>query len=79
MHDELDFSLKTEKQGLEIQELMRTAHILKVPMMVDVEYGTSWGRAAKVELKDKTVPYKGTWKEALRLRKEGPWWTSEAA
>ena len=78
MHDELDFELEDEKQGEEIREIMRDIHPLKVPMQVDVEYGPNWGRAAKVKLKDKSVPYKATWKEALRLRDEGQWWKEAA-
>ena len=79
MHDELDFELTSPEQGEEIREIMRTVHPLLVPMLVDIEYGPNWGRAAKVELKDKSVPYRGTWQEAVRLREEGEWWVSEAA
>lgn len=79
MHDELDFSLVSEEQGREIADLMRGAHILRVPMMVDVEYGPNWGAATKVEGRNKEVLYGASWEEAQRLREEGPWWEKRAA
>jgi DNA polymerase I-like protein with 3'-5' exonuclease and polymerase domains len=45
VHDELDFSINSEKEGIKIAEIMRDVVKLKVPMLVDVEYGKSWGHA----------------------------------
>lgn len=45
MHDELDFSFATEAQGRECQELMVNAVKLTVPVVVDFEWGRSWGTA----------------------------------
>lgn len=45
MHDELDFSVKREKYGKQITEIMRNVVQLKVPMLVDAEYGRTWGTA----------------------------------
>lgn len=47
MHDELDFSISRGEDGARIVELMRDVHPLEVPMLVDAEYGPSWGRAKK--------------------------------
>jgi DNA polymerase I-like protein with 3'-5' exonuclease and polymerase domains len=78
MHDELDFSLEHEEDGRRIAEIMRDVRKLNVPMLVDVEYGPTWGTASKVEGKDKKVLYKATWAEAQRLAAEGPWWREAA-
>lgn len=45
MHDELDLSVSSERQGARAAELMRDAVQLEVPMQVDVEYGRDWGDA----------------------------------
>ena len=45
MHDELDFSFGSERQGLECQKLMTEAVELRVPVVVDLEWGQSWGTA----------------------------------
>jgi DNA polymerase I-like protein with 3'-5' exonuclease and polymerase domains len=49
MHDELDFSFARtaagRKQATEMAEIMRDVRPLRVPMMVDSEFGSSWGRA----------------------------------
>lgn len=55
MHDELGFSLGSEKMGQRVGEIMREAVPLKVPMRVDEEWGKSWGTA------------KYTFKEAKKL------------
>lgn len=53
MHDELDFSIKRKKDGDQITDIMRNIVQLKVPMMVDSEYGQTWGTA------------KHSWKERM--------------
>jgi DNA polymerase I-like protein with 3'-5' exonuclease and polymerase domains len=45
MHDELGFSLRKEKDGQRIGEIMREVVKLRVPMRVDEEWGTTWGTA----------------------------------
>lgn len=45
MHDELAFSVKSEAQGKRICELMTNCVELHVPVYVDAEYGTSWGKS----------------------------------
>ena len=45
MHDELGFSQASEKTGNEITQIMREIVPLEVPMMVDAEYGRTWGTA----------------------------------
>lgn len=74
MHDELDFSITQEKQGVRISEIMRDAIKLVVPMKVDVEYGMSWGTARKIKNQLKEVVYGATWAEAQRLLAQGKWW-----
>ena len=43
VHDELDFSVESEKQEKEIKEIMESCLQLEVPSVVDVEKGKSWG------------------------------------
>lgn len=74
MHDELDFSLQNEKDGILIGELMRSAIKLTVPMKTDIEYGISWGSARKIENSKKEILYRASWDEAVRLKTEGKWW-----
>jgi DNA polymerase I-like protein with 3'-5' exonuclease and polymerase domains len=45
IHDELAFSLTSEKDGQRIGEIMRNVIKLVVPMRVDEEYGETWGTA----------------------------------
>ena len=45
VHDELDFSVATEKDKSKIKEIMEHAVKLEVPSKVDVECGDSWGDA----------------------------------
>jgi DNA polymerase I-like protein with 3'-5' exonuclease and polymerase domains len=45
MHDELGFSLRNEKDGKRIGEMMREVVKISVPMRVDEEWGTTWGTA----------------------------------
>ena len=43
VHDELDFSVESEKQEKEIKEIMESCVQLEVPSVVDLEKGKSWG------------------------------------
>lgn len=61
MHDELDFSLSDHKIAVRITEIMRDIVKLEIPMKVDAEYGTSWGRASKIK-----GGYGATWEEAWK-------------
>lgn len=45
MHDELGFSVVREEQGARVAEIMRDVVPLELPMMVDAEYGRTWGDA----------------------------------
>ena len=47
MHDELDTSVGDYATAKRTQEIMRDAMTLRVPVMVDGEYGQSWGEAKK--------------------------------
>lgn len=47
LHDELDFSVAREADGKRACEIMSSVVELRVPMLVDAEYGVSWGKAAK--------------------------------
>jgi DNA polymerase I-like protein with 3'-5' exonuclease and polymerase domains len=51
VHDELDFSIadtSDEKDYQEILHIMETALKFAVPMKVEVEIGSSWGKLEKV-------------------------------
>ena len=65
MHDEQGFSLVNEEDGKRAAEIMRSVVKLTVPMLVDTEYGVSWGRAAKTKPKGDTPGYGATWAEAV--------------
>ena len=43
VHDELDFSIESQKQADKIKDIMEQAVILEVPNKVDDEYGPNWG------------------------------------
>ena len=43
VHDELDISVKDDKQARQIVQIMETAVELEVPNKVDYESGTNWG------------------------------------
>jgi DNA polymerase I-like protein with 3'-5' exonuclease and polymerase domains len=43
VHDELDFSIESQKQADKIKDIMEKAVILEVPNKVDDEYGPNWG------------------------------------
>jgi DNA polymerase I-like protein with 3'-5' exonuclease and polymerase domains len=45
MHDELDFTVQTDKQVSRIKEIMETVVTLKVPVMADMELGYTWGHS----------------------------------
>lgn len=74
MHDELPVSCSGPGRGERVAEIMREAVRLTIPVIVDVEYGTSWASARKVEDTDKRVVYGATWDDAARLSREGRWW-----
>jgi DNA polymerase I-like protein with 3'-5' exonuclease and polymerase domains len=50
MHDELGFSLDSEKKAADIVEIMRTVYQCRVPFQVDAEWGTTWGDAKHASL-----------------------------
>jgi len=69
MHDELSLSTADERTAERTGELMRDVVKLEVPVATDVEFGVTWGRAAKVKVKDKVtgremVTYGATYAEA---------------
>jgi DNA polymerase I-like protein with 3'-5' exonuclease and polymerase domains len=43
VHDELDCSVRDEKMGKQIKEIMENCVELEVPSKVDVNLGESWG------------------------------------
>ena len=45
VHDELDFSIASEKDSSRIKDIMENCVELLVPSKVDVELGESWGDA----------------------------------
>lgn len=68
MHDELDFSFSEKSQGELAVECMRDTVKLEVPVVVDAEYGATWGKAKTVKDKDGRVVYGATWEEAWAQR-----------
>jgi DNA polymerase I-like protein with 3'-5' exonuclease and polymerase domains len=44
VHDELDCSVKNEKQANEVKEVMENCIKLEVPSKVDIDFGESWGK-----------------------------------
>lgn len=71
MHDELSLSLNDERIGERVREIMRSieADKLRVPMLVDIEYGVNWGRARKIKDKAGKVVYDASWKAAQAERR----------
>lgn len=65
MHDELDFSFTEKRQGELAVECMRDTVKLQVPVVVDAEYGRTWGKAKTVKDRDGNVTYGATWEEAV--------------
>lgn len=47
VHDELDFGVSKRKEMENIKEIMESSIKLKVPNIIDVEIGKSWGDATK--------------------------------
>tara|TARA_R110000824_G_scaffold103331_5_gene245467 strand:+ start:10880 stop:12739 length:1860 start_codon:yes stop_codon:yes gene_type:complete len=47
IHDELDYSVESEKEGEFIMEKMSECVDLSVPLVVDAEYGETWGDSAE--------------------------------
>ena len=47
VHDELDISIKDDKQAKHVLEIMESAVDLEVPNKVDYESGTNWGNIKK--------------------------------
>ena len=47
VHDELDISIKDDKQSKRVLEIMESAVDLEVPNKVDYESGTNWGNIKK--------------------------------
>ena len=43
IHDELDISVKDDKEATRIVEIMESAVELEIPNKVDYESGTNWG------------------------------------
>jgi DNA polymerase I-like protein with 3'-5' exonuclease and polymerase domains len=52
VHDELDISVGDPETGRRIQEVMENCVELKVPSIVDAEFGPNWGEA-KMTFADK--------------------------
>lgn len=63
VHDELDAFLPTDNMGAEMAEVMRTAVPMRVPTVVDVERGPSWGESMSIEsiVDGKTVKRQYVW------------------
>ena len=47
VHDELDISVKDDKEAKQIVQIMETSVELEVPNKVDYESGTNWGNIKK--------------------------------
>ena len=43
VHDELDISVKDDKQAKQIVDIMESAVTLEIPNKVDYEFGKNWG------------------------------------
>jgi DNA polymerase I-like protein with 3'-5' exonuclease and polymerase domains len=52
VHDELDSTLESKEEAMKIAEVMKHAVRLRVPTVVDVEVGPSWGESMTAEGKD---------------------------
>jgi DNA polymerase I-like protein with 3'-5' exonuclease and polymerase domains len=74
IHDELCFSHTSEEEGKKVNQIMRDAIKLTVPMRCDSEYGISWGTARVVKDKQKNIIYDASWQSAQRLKNSGKWW-----
>jgi DNA polymerase I-like protein with 3'-5' exonuclease and polymerase domains len=60
VHDELNNSFASQKEGEQMAQSMRDTLPLTIPMGADVEWGYNWARAEK----DKKSNYGATWDEA---------------
>ena len=47
IHDELDYSISSKQEGKLIMDMMSNCVELLVPLVVDAEYGETWGDAAE--------------------------------
>jgi DNA polymerase I-like protein with 3'-5' exonuclease and polymerase domains len=56
MHDELCFSITSQKQADEITELMREAAKMYIPSKVDAEFGPNWGAAKHKDFVMSPIP-----------------------
>jgi DNA polymerase I-like protein with 3'-5' exonuclease and polymerase domains len=52
VHDELDCSLRSMEEAEAVAEVMRTAVPMRVPTIIDIEGGPSWGESMSIEYKD---------------------------
>lgn len=66
MHDELDLSVRTAEEAHRVGQIMADIVKLRVPVKTDVEFGSTWGRAAKNE----QTGHKPTWEAALEDMRE---------
>lgn len=78
MHDELDFSIENPRIGARVEEIMKEAVQLRVPMKVDLQYGRTWGEAAteyEAKVDGKKVKLEPpTWDEIMAAgRSENGW------
>ena len=48
VHDEVDVSVVDQEQALLISKTMQNCVKLAVPLLVDVELGTSWGETKEI-------------------------------
>jgi hypothetical protein len=60
MHDELDISVSRRETADRVAEIMRDVVRLQIPVQCDVEFGKTWGLAAK----NKETGHMATWEEA---------------
>lgn len=51
VHDEFDFTFSDERQARRVRELQMDVVKFNVPMKVDLEVGSSWGRLHKIDAK----------------------------
>ena len=52
VHDELNISIKDEKQAKEVKKIMEEAVELEIPNKVDYESGENWGSIDKFDEED---------------------------
>lgn len=49
VHDEIDLSISSHEEGFALADMMASVVPLKVPMLVELEAGPSWGEVQKVK------------------------------